>query len=299
MKNLLLLLFLFGLNTIIAQQIPPIYISLDQGNEWQPFYSGLAEGANLRAIVEDEERLFLSTSQHGVFLFNSEKSEWEAKANVGLPLGNEFFFPTSLYASQDTLIIGTHAHGTFYSFDQGNNWQVAKTDIPSFARCFLESPWGLLAGTESGIWQSNDGGQNWQKFNGYSDEEYIINGLEMHQGKLIVASQNGLGQFDGKQINWSSTTSKTAILQMISDGKYIHAFNYLGEMFFSANGQDWELKVASENNQQCNSLTDALRQGYWPEVPSPHWADIVISTTKGWVSIGGVGCRLPRGSSNK
>lgn len=293
MRHLILLALLCLFATLSAQEHPPIYLSADQGNEWQPFCEGLPSDAAVRGLSEDQGRVYLTTSNYGVFSLAPDASTWEAKANVGLPYGTDFFLTTGFYIMGDTLILGTWAHGTYYSHDQGNSWAKSVADVPTFVRCLLNTPWGLLAGTESGIWQTKDNGQHWQKFNDHDDDGYIINSLTMHKGALVVASQNGLGRFDGVAINWSPVISETAILQMMSDGESVYAFNYMDELFHSQDGINWTLGPIQTENPSCDHLTDAIVQGYWPEVPSPHFIDIIHATSYGWIGMGGIGCRVP------
>ena len=262
---------------VVDTKTPPnIYRSTDYGENWIGFADGLPNGTNPRTILEHEGQLFLATSGNGVFVLPAGKSTWEAR-NQGLP---KEVFATSLAAQGKVLVLGTYEKGVYVSRDGGLHWHHPIFNIKSESvRALLFHEGQLIAGTDSGIFRSTDGGESWRR----SGEITQINGLVLHNGQLFAARQNGMGVLNNDVATWSSVYTERTITQLISHEDYLYARIIGGGIIRSTDGSFWEKQIIKIPGDGYKSLPEALWGGYNPELPVDLPIGSIMETSRGWL----------------
>ncbi|MFT6001067.1 MAG: hypothetical protein ACI81P_003534 [Neolewinella sp.] len=255
---------------------PNLYLSTDWGENWAGFADGLPNGTNPRTILEHNGQLLLATSGNGVYVLPAGKSTWEAR-NQGLP---KEVFATSLAAKGKVLVLGTFEKGVYVSRDGGLHWRHPIFNIKSESvRALLFHEGQLIAGTDSGIFRSTDGGETWRR----SGPLTQINGLVLHNDQLFAARQNGMGVLNNDVVTWSSVYTERAIAQLITHGDYLYARVIGGGIIRSTDGEFWEKQIIAVPSPGYKSLPEALWKGYSPELPSDLPVGSIIETSRGWL----------------
>lgn len=288
-----LLLHLFSVSNtpeaVPTAEVPAsVFLSTNQGGTWENFMTGLPEDLQPRNLVEDDhQNLYLSSHQHGVFVLRHAAQSW-TPIREGLPYADEFFLPTSLAVKGTVIIVGTYQHGVYFSHDGGTHWRKASIDIPRATRSMIFTEKGLFAGTDRGLYHSFDNGDTWLHYG--DDYTAIVNAFVMHNDRLFVVRQNGMGVLENNEIKWADVKSDWALIQATSAGEYAYAFSARGEIFRSADGITWEAKPAFSLLLTCNSLAEALWHGFEAELPGQNKSGTIIETSRGWVATVGGGC---------
>jgi photosystem II stability/assembly factor-like uncharacterized protein len=251
-------------------------LSTDWGQSWSGFAEGLPVGANPRTVLDHEGDLLLATSGKGVFVLPAGGSTWEAR-NQGLP---KEVFATSLAAKGKVLVLGTFEKGVYVSRDDGLHWRRPIFNIKGGAvRALLFHEDQLIAGTDSGIFRSADGGETWRR----SGEITQINGLVLHNGQLFAARQNGMGVMNNDIVTWSSVYTDRAIAQLMSEEDYLYARIIGGGIIRSTDGKVWEKQIFTVPGAGYKNLPEALWGGYSPVLPSELPVGSIMETSRGWV----------------
>ncbi|MEO0732157.1 MAG: hypothetical protein AAFZ52_04945 [Bacteroidota bacterium] len=262
-----------------ATEPAALYLSTDQGNEWTPFTDGLPADVEIRFVTEQAGTLYLGAHGYGVYVLAPGADVWEQRS-TGLPLENEHFplHPLSLVVRDELMILGTFYDGIYVSTDQGNNWRQASPE-PYAVTGFVFTDEGILASSHEGIFHSTDGGTTWQL---RGAARIRINALAEHNGRIIVARQNGLGVLEEDGVKWSDQTSEWALLQLLQQGEYVYALNYRNEIFRSKDGLSWEVPTEEEKTE-CTGLPDAVWGGYRPSLLEGVEPGLVTPTSRGWL----------------
>ncbi len=256
--------------------LPNLYLSTDWGANWAGFADGLPDNTNPRTILEHEGDLLLATSGKGIYVLPAGTNTWQAR-NQGLP---SEVFATSLAAKGKVLVLGTYEKGVYVSRDGGLHWRHPIFNIKGGAvRALLFHEGQLIAGTDSGIFRSADGGETWRR----SGEITQINGLALHNGQLFAARQNGMGVLNNDVPTWSSVYTERTITQLISHEDYLYARIIGGGMIRSSDGKNWEKQIFKVPVVGYKSLPEALWGGYSPELPSDLPIGSIMEISRGWV----------------
>lgn len=286
------LFLLFGLLTVFTAPTttlthpPLLYVSTDLGDHWQPFDQGLPEKATVRQVIEQEGKLFLLTSEHGMYVLPKGATTWKASSN-GLSAVTQ---GTSLAVKGDLVVLGTFAQGVYVSQDGGVNWRRPFFNLNKVAALDLLFYQGaLLAATDTGIWRSYDKGETWQQD---GQDRTTINKLAVHNGQLYAARQNGMGLVKGKNIEWASVETEWAIGDLYSQGDYLYAVPSRGNLIRSKDGVNWENQFLHIKCSEADNLPEALWDGYQPELPEKNelFNPFIFSTSRGWIAGMGAGC---------
>ncbi|OAV42743.1 hypothetical protein [Lewinella sp. 4G2] len=281
-----------ALNRPISELVMPgaLFLSSDQGKTWTDFTDGLPADALSLQLLDHEGDLFLTTSMHGLFTLPENECEWRP-IGEGLPDPRHFTYG-AMEAHGDHMVMATFQHGIFISDDRGAHWRRPVLNISNQQVMCLEFHDGVLyAGTGAGIWQSHDYGRNWQ-FNG--GEMFPVYGLLSHNGRLVVAQQNGLGVVNGKDISWSPVTTQTAVTQLLPAGDFVYAVTASHEVFRSENGGAWATPDDNSSTQaDPDPMTRALWNGFWPALPvklPKNYSTRLVPDARGWMALVRGGC---------
>ncbi|MFK8055416.1 MAG: WD40/YVTN/BNR-like repeat-containing protein [Saprospiraceae bacterium] len=287
------LLSSFGTPNVPAPAIEPasLYISTDNGQSWNGFAKGLPSDLMVRDVLEHDGAIFLTAIKQGVYILDEGADTWRL-SNTGLPikldsraipLANNLvaeFFPTSLAANGDQLIIGTFNNGAYHSNDGGKSWKQATTNIDDVVGSLLFTDDILIAGTHMGIWESKDRGVNWKL---RCETGFRINAVSMHNGQLHVARQNGMGVLSGDNIDWSDMETGWAIIQLQKHDDDLYAITAKNEVFRTKSGKFWENNKFAIKGLPAKNLPEALWNGLNPQLPGETAAGLVTETSRGWI----------------
>lgn len=202
--------------TLDSQNILPavVYRSLDRGHTWQSFADGLPPAATLSAIVEAAEELYVTTDYHGIYRWNEQLASWSA-IGEGLPDNIDI---NCLVVAGKNMVLGTYRQGIYRSVDGGAHWAPAKTPMPTAIRAMILQEDKIIAGTDDGIWESVDDGDNWQHVEGSMQ----VLGFTELKGKLYAAAHNGALVKSGDD-EWTYIYKDDALHDIGNDGEYVYA----------------------------------------------------------------------------
>ncbi len=275
-----------------------VYLSTNKGKTWEGFAKGLPKDLSVIDILEHEDNIYLTAIGKGLYVLEKNSDTWVERNNglpgivsfEGVPLGTKTrmeYFPTSIAAQGDRLVLGSFDDGVYYSDNLGKSWQQATTNIDDVVGALLFTGDNLVAGTHLGIWQSADGGVNWKL---RCKTGFRINVLAMHNDQLHIARQNGMGILEGDHIEWSNLETGWAIGQLISKGDELYAITAKNEVYRTKTGELWEDNKFAIKGLPTASLIDAIWNGYTPQLPEENPNRKIIPTSRGWIVGAGGGC---------
>ncbi len=281
---------------VITPEPASVYLSTDNGKSWESFAEGLPKELNARKAFEHNGTIYLTVMNGGVYVLEKGSDTW-LKRNSGLPIKGQAaptiddrgydFFPTSIAANGNQLILGTFNHGAFYSDDEGKSWKQATINIDDVVGSLLFTDKKLIAGTHKGIWQSKDRGITWEL---QCETGFRINALAMHNGELHVARQNGMGILSNNNIEWSDMKTGWAIIELQAQDDELYAITAKQEVYKSKKGKLWESNKFAIKGLPANSLMEALWGGFSPQLPGEMPAGLITKTSRGWIVGTGGGC---------
>ena len=264
-----------AINTKSNSQEKPavIYRSNDLGITWSPFAKGIPENATLSGIKQHHNKIYISTDYHGVFVSTDGQDNW-ASLNIEQLEGLDI---NCIEVEGNRLIIGTLKHGILVSNDAGSNWEAAGMNVKNLPiRAFIRSGKKLYAGTDTGIFESNDLGDTWTHTFG----QIQILGFTSLNDKIYAATQNGALMYSGNDSNWQSIYEGDALHDIGNDGKFIYAMTIGQQLLKTQN--DGELWENAQNGiaHPLNFYTNEL-QHIGDNVFSAQWVGIYHSVDNG------------------
>lgn len=142
-------------NTIFAGSNSGVFFSSNNGSTWLPFNYGLTNNFVQSLIYEDG--ILYAGTKNGIFVTTDLGITWEARNN-----GISSLTVNAICVFEGKILIGTDKQGIFVSTNKGLSWEAKNTGInDSTVNCFLVIDNQIWAGTNQGIYFSNDGGENW------------------------------------------------------------------------------------------------------------------------------------------
>jgi photosystem II stability/assembly factor-like uncharacterized protein len=258
-----------------------IYRSEDLGKTWSSFAKGIPEDATLSGIKQHENKIYVSTDYHGVFVSTNGQDNWTS-------LNNEYLKGLDINCIEvesSNLVIGTLKNGILVSQDGGLSWNPSKENINSPIRAFIKSENRIYAGTDSGIFESFDKGKTWSHVFG----QLQILGFTSLNRKLYAATQSGVLMLDGNNSNWTSIYEGDALHDIGNDGRYIYAMTIGQQLLKTQNdGELWQ-NAQSGITQPANFYTNELKH-VESNIFSAQWIGIYHSIDNGsnWRMLNGL-----------
>ncbi|MGI9036473.1 MAG: WD40/YVTN/BNR-like repeat-containing protein [Pyrinomonadaceae bacterium] len=150
--------------TAVARAVEP-------DNHFEGWRTVGPSGGDVRTIVvdpKDKNRLFISTLDGQVYKSTDAAKSWELSANFDRP---QLVLDQLLIDTRDSNIIYTSGHrqntgGFFKSTDGGATWKEAKELRNEAIHAMVQStknPNMMLVGTLTGVWISQNSGDDWKK----------------------------------------------------------------------------------------------------------------------------------------
>ncbi|MEM7571331.1 MAG: hypothetical protein AAF433_00470 [Bacteroidota bacterium] len=211
-----------------------VYRSVDQGNNWQAFTTGLPAVATVSGFAQLGDELFVTTDFHGVFRTSTDEDQWIASSQ-GLPDEIDL---NCILAVDNRLIIGSFHQGVFVSDDAGHSWFAVPGRLdPEQIRAFHRVGDRVIAGTDNGIFQSGDRADSWQHRYG----QMQILGFSENAGKIYAATQDGALLSVNAGEDWEYIYEGDALHDIYHDGKAVYAMTIgRGLLRSEDDGKSWE-----------------------------------------------------------
>jgi photosystem II stability/assembly factor-like uncharacterized protein len=207
-----------------------IFLSVDRGDSWRQSDAGLPGDAVVKAWIAVANDVIVGTVEHGVYISHDGLKSWHA-SNKGLPNNPRI---NAFLEHENVLFAGSYLHGIFISFDHGRSWTAANSGLQNFTvRCFYSMGTTLYAGTDSGIYRSNDLGKNWN----LATDGMQVNAFTSLNGDLFAATN--LGAIRSKRgENWIWSWKKGALYNITTEGQdIITEINH--KIYLAAEGGQW------------------------------------------------------------
>ncbi|MDE2858706.1 MAG: hypothetical protein OXN94_12760 [Chloroflexota bacterium] len=248
-----------------------LYRSTDGGDCWESLPIVEEQGAQMAATAVavspsfDQDRTVFAAVKGGILRSSDGGDTWfAAKFPAPPPLFTTLAI--SPYFAQDGLMLaGTMEDGVFSSTDRGVNWQPWNFGLFDLGvLCLAASPHlredeTILAGTETGLYRSTNGGRAWRE-SGFPSEFAPILSLAYAIGKdesLLFAGTEGKGLFiscdDGASWDRSAPNSLPGSVNQLQilykpDGRAeIYALSEDGVLRSRDAGQNWEFLAGAED----------------------------------------------------
>ncbi|MFK7949401.1 MAG: WD40/YVTN/BNR-like repeat-containing protein [Saprospiraceae bacterium] len=258
-----------------------IYRSTDMGKTWTSFAKGIPENATLSGIIQEGNKLYVTTDYHGIFKSIDGENNWNPLSSdklKGLDIN-------CIEVEGNQLVIGTLNRGILVSNDGGITWNPSKTNIANSVRAFIKIEGKLYAGTDSGIFESTDMGNTWSHLFG----KIQILGFTFLNNKIYAATQNGVLVSNENASVWRSIYDGDALHDIGNDGQYIYAMTIGQQLLKTQN--DGELWKNAQNGitYPVNFYTNELKHT-GSNIFSAQWIGIYHSSNNGnsWNKLNGL-----------
>jgi photosystem II stability/assembly factor-like uncharacterized protein len=246
-------------STVLAGTGLGIYRSTNNGDTWVKADSGMPIVTEAYEFVTVGS-IIVAACDRGVYISRDNGISWINRSS-GLPWAP---FVYTVISFRDTLFIGTHGYGVFFSADTGANWfQVINGMTDSYILSLTSNGTHIFAGTIGGnLFRSSDLGGNWEL--GKSG----LPGTNIRH--LVAAGNNILAGTYAKGIYKSSNNGDNWIISNAG----LHA-----QFIRTLTGTEGQLITGGESGVYC-TLDNGMN---WNDISNglPESADIYSSTICG------------------
>ncbi|OGU14821.1 MAG: hypothetical protein A2X61_01615 [Ignavibacteria bacterium GWB2_35_12] len=226
MKKLFILSFLFLFLSFISSY-----------SQWVQI--GKLGDYSVDALAISGNNIFAGIQGGGIFLTTNLGANWK-EINNGIT--DSYIIINTIAINGNNIFVGTY-HNTFFSSDNGNNWNLVNQGI---VYTIVSNGKNIFAGTSGGIFISTDNGVEWIKKNFIDISIYSLT----NNGNLIFAGTSSDGVYlstdngdNWETINQGLPDPPQSIYTLTTSGNNVFAGLYLGGVFFSSdNGSNWKVK---------------------------------------------------------
>ena len=166
-----------------------IYYSIENNREWKNILN-LGQHS-VKAIVMDSKRNLYIGGDFGIESSTNYGVSWNIK-NTGISNIN---ISSLTIKNDDTLFAGTQGGGIYISMDNGENWVSKNSGLKSInINCLCINNGLVYAGTDSGLFVSNNNGVNWMQIDKFRTSSLISEKNEVLRygfGGLSYSTNNG------------------------------------------------------------------------------------------------------------
>lgn len=220
-----------------------VYLSTNGGASWSPVNSGLTN-KSIICLAATDSVLFAGT-EAGVFRSIDGGTTWTTHTNEIATIDVQ-----SLLQSANGLFAGTNGSGMYRSTNGGVDWSAIGIPIAT-VNTFVSNGAYLFAGTDYGVYRSNDDGATWTSASSgipANSSLYPVNVMAVKDTFLFAGTLNGIFRSTDNGTSWSeyiSGLTNTYIRSMLVAGTNVFAgtagtFSSGGEVFISnSNGASW------------------------------------------------------------
>jgi len=190
-----------------------VWMSVDKGNSWTKYETGLNEKMIQSFYVSKTTRLPLycvtrldsihwsksvSPDKGGFYKWDIYNSKWQLK-NKGLGAVVASDMKVSPF-DENKIYISTFNNGIFKSTDGGDSWANVTPTLGTFKSRVVEinpnNDDDIFIGTNHGIWESKNGGVTWDSLNFSGLKSFTINDIAIsNNGDIFIAETGGSVQY--------------------------------------------------------------------------------------------------------
>jgi photosystem II stability/assembly factor-like uncharacterized protein len=258
--------------------------------DWSPASNLAAPIHHIQLALHptDPQALFVSAYPGGVYQTTDGGQSWQAR-NLGLPAfpvddpARQGYYALAVApANPDMLYAGLYGQGVYRSDDGGASWRpifgAASELRGASVRALLIHPTDpdlAYAATESGVWQTGDGGQNWSAVNEGLPTAVAVRSLALTAADQLYIGVEGYGVYTLQPENntWrslapldSGVNPTVALFPSPDNPATLFAVANPGGIFATHDGLVWR--------EQNVGFTEAgaLTLAYHPEKPGVIYA---------------------------
>jgi photosystem II stability/assembly factor-like uncharacterized protein len=227
-----------------------VTLSTDNGLSWKQVNNGLSS-LIVNKIAVKENKIFAAT-EGGVFLSTNNGASWTA-INKGI----KNLVVTSVVETGGKLIAGTNGNGLFISRDKGNSWAPLNLGLTDFEAHFFNvtaKGTNVFAGSQDGLFYSNDSGTTWKKASFNQSYSYSIGvfAFAFTGEKIYAATIEGIFESTDNGKTWSTKNAlkNEGLYSLATNGNNIFAGTFSGLYLSTDFGNTWS------NISSGLSLTD-------------------------------------------
>ena len=175
----------------------------------------------------------------------------------------------SITADGGALYAATYPAGVRKSINGGATWNQVNTGLPQSGANFYVESVGyngnyVFAGTQSGIYRTNDGGASWTVANGtltasntiYANKFFVFGGVTMAVFSGDIAGGGGIWRTGNSGLTWtighSGMGSNARVYHMAEQGAFLYAASNVGLYISNDNGLSWQLSTVM--NYSCYAI---------------------------------------------
>lgn len=233
-----------------------VYKSNDSGNNW--VHSGL-DGRFITALeVDNNDHIYAGDyagiepwdthSEKGVFRSTDNGSTWES---IGL---EDYVIYDILYVPNTGIFVSS-GYSKIYKWN-GNDWtEYPVNEGSSWIQCMaFNSDGDIFAGTNQGLYRSEDDGATWLELNKKNIYDMII----LSNNRIITLTDSKIYYSDDTGSTWIELPGYYAFFRYIAAAPngYLYISNILnqGVMRSTDNGESWESVNNGLNSLACGSI---------------------------------------------
>ncbi|MBT3207266.1 MAG: hypothetical protein HN704_03075 [Bacteroidetes bacterium] len=240
--------FVCSLNKLMYGFEDDLYFSNDNGNTWNNISNEVSNGTSITSFYITNNNLYVSTSssspfyEDGIYVSANEGKTW---TNIGEGLHNYLTYLNvyTLYVNEPNIIVYNGGYLIFTSEDSGNTWSVSNLSGVRVTT-FVSYGTTVYAGTDEGLYSSNDNGMNWTLVS-VLDSEYVIS-IAIKGTNIFVGTTDNVF-FSNNGSSWSTINnglpSNIYSSSVSISGNYVFAgisSEESGGVYFSDdNGDNW------------------------------------------------------------
>lgn len=203
-----------------------VYISDDQGVNWQMVGAGLPDDASISSFVLKDNKIIAGTDADGIYISDDKAKNWY-RVGLGLPRHVRI---TALIAYKQLLFAGTYLNGIYFSSDDGDTWRAANAGLKNLTiRSFSTVGPHLFAGTNDGIYSTLNNGESWSPLK----KGVQVNSFSVSGKNILAATNVGVFVSGDYGKNWEWTFKDAAIFKIGVGPKELYLLDFHGNVYQS------------------------------------------------------------------
>jgi photosystem II stability/assembly factor-like uncharacterized protein len=231
------------------------YFSFDNGLSWNRMDNG-SLNSNLSMEISPSGVLYLGKSTGGIWWSNNNGQSWSFNPINVTPHSGLWASVTLIDISPSGVV---YANG-YRSFNGGTTFSqfTIAQGIFSYSYAFNSSS-HVFAGTNNGVYRSNDNGQTWTNISSDLPQLSFNNIIYENESSILISSRNaGVFKSTNSGASWfqiNNGLTDTDIFELyLKEGKYF-AGTATGKLFVSDNsGAGWSLVDDMSDAGRINSI---------------------------------------------
>ncbi len=220
-----------------------VWMSIDKGNSWTKYETGLSEKMVQTFYVSKITRLPLYCvtrldsihwsksvfpDKGGFYKWDINNNKWQLKTTgLGAVVASDM--KVSPF-DENKIYISTFNNGIFKSTNGGDSWTNISTTLGTFKSRVVEinpnNDDDIFIGTNHGIWESKNAGTSWDRLNFSGLKSYTINDIAIsNNGDIFIAETGGSVQYIPGLITVIDNIKNIAPRQFLLSQNYPNPFN--------------------------------------------------------------------------